>query len=320
MKNIIIFVWMMSIIANCYGQTTKSSDESLISIKPVIGKQTENFPEIAKRQLENKLLQLITKNGVSSLQLTNQFILTTSIDVLTKDVISGTRPAISLNLAVTFYIIDYESKNIYSSTYIETGSVGSTETKAYINAIKKISPRKKELVEFIETGKQKIIAYYEKQCDKIIREAQTFAKYKNYEGAIFKLCAIPDVCTECHKKAWDELDKIYQKYIDEQCQKRLSNARMLWAANQNYKGALQAAEQLSYIEPDADCYSEAQKLVVEMKKKVRKDEDREWDFEMKKFDAVVNTEQQRIKAIRDVGVAYGQGQPDVDYNLKEIYR
>ena len=58
------------------------------------------------------------------------------------------------------------------------------------------------------------------------------------------------------------------------------------------------------IYPDAKCYKEAQQLYDEIKSKVLDD----WKFEMKIYQDGVDLESQRINAIRDIGVAYGEGQ------------
>ena len=59
------------------------------------------------------------------------------------------------------------------------------------------------------------------------------------------------------------------------------------------------------ILPDAGCYDEAMELYREIKGKVLDD----WKFEMKKYQDGVDLEKQRIDAMRQVGVAYGNHQP-----------
>ncbi|MDY2974439.1 MAG: hypothetical protein SOR67_01670, partial [Alloprevotella sp.] len=64
--------------------------------------------------------------------------------------------------------------------------------------------------------------------------------------------------------------------------------------------------------PEADCYSEALALAKEIKTQVRKD----IDFEMReKYKDAVKLEEQRIAAIRAIGVAYGNGQKAQTTNL-----
>ena len=86
----------------------------------------------------------------------------------------------------------------------------------------------------------------------------------------------------------------------------LAAARNAWAADQTSKGATKAGEYLVNILPDAGCYDEAMKLYNEMKTKLLDD----WKFEkMKVHQDTINLESQRIEASRQVGVAYGNHQP-----------
>ena len=99
--------------------------------------------------------------------------------------------------------------------------------------------------------------------------------------------------------------EIYQAYIDNQCYLNLAAAKTAWAAEQNSKGAYAAGEYLANILPDAKCYAEAMDLYKEIKRKVLDD----WKFEMKKYQDGIDLEKQRIDAMREVGVAYGNHQP-----------
>ena len=56
---------------------------------------TERFPEGAKAMVENKLTQLLTKNGVAGLNYLGQFVLTVTTTPLDKDVIPGPPTKIS---------------------------------------------------------------------------------------------------------------------------------------------------------------------------------------------------------------------------------
>ena len=67
-----------------------------------------------------------------------------------------------------------------------------------------------------------------------------------------------------------------------------------------------AAGILSTIDPYAACFSEAVTLTGEIAKRVKEIDGREWDFKLQKE---IGLEKDRIKAWRDVGVAWGTNQP-----------
>lgn len=206
-------------------------------------------------------------------------------------------------------------QKIFATASLNAKGVGTNETKAYIDAVKHINANSKQFKELAETGKAKIIAYYEAQCDNIIKKAQSLAKQKNYEAALYELTVIPDVCS-CYDRALEATAEIYQQYIDYLCDVNLAKARTAWAAEQNADGAKKAGDYLANIYPDAKCYKEGMDLYREIKGKVLDD----WKFEMKIYQDGVDLERERIRAWRDVGVAYGNHQQPISNYVNWLLR
>ena len=109
-------------------------------------------------------------------------------------------------------------------------------------------------------------------------------------------------CTDCrhHNHGIARLEHGRERHLA--CQK---------LAEQNSQGARKAGEYLAQILPDAACYGEAMELYKEIKSKVLDD----WKFEMKIYQDGVDIEKERIKAMRDIGVAWGEHQPKQTYQL-----
>ena len=70
------------------------------------------------------------------------------------------------------------------------------------------------------------------------------------------------------------------------------------------------------IYPDAKCYKEGMDLYREIKDKVLDD----WKFVMKIYQDGVDIEKERIKAWRDVGVAYGNHQQPISNYVNWLLR
>lgn len=298
-----------------HGQADFSAATSKIALTVIVSEQVEGIPTGAVSYLTNKLKQAATQNGLAANEDFSRFFITATITPLSKDIVPGPPQQIAQNLEMTLFIADYFDQKIFATTTVEVKAVGTNDTKCYINGIKNINVKSKDLTDFIESGKQKIIAYYNAQCDNIIKKANSLAGQKQYEAAIYELTAIPDAC-DCYDRALTATKEIYQQYIDYLCDVNLAKAKTAWAAEQNSVGATKAGDYLSYIYPDAKCYDDAQVLYREIKAKVLDD----WKFEMKIYQDGVNLEQARIKAWRDVGVAYGNHQQPVDYNINWLVR
>ena len=264
----------------------------------------ESFPQGAKAMIENKLTQLLTRNGIAGLDYMGQFVLTITTTPLDKDVIPGPPAKIAEKMEMNLYIVDTYAKTIFSATSFSVRGLGETENKCYLNAISHMPLQNPQVTKFIDEGKQKIIDYYDHEGEAMLKKANYLAKKKEYEEALWIVSLIPQQSKHYDAALQAGLD-IYQQYINNECNIYLAAARQAWAAEQNSKGAAAAGEYLANILPDAGCYDEAMELYNEIKGKVLDD----WKFEMKKYQDGVDLEKMRIDASHQVGVAYGTHQP-----------
>jgi len=314
----LLSIMLSAILGYSFAQNNlgKTDDLARISLTPVVADQVEDLPESAHSLLQNKMQQIATNKGLGANSFSPRFIITVNLNVITKDVLPGPPTMIAMNIEATFYIADYMTKTVFSRKTISFKAVGINPNKAYIDGIKKINANSPEFKSFIEEGKNKIIAFYNDRCDFILQDAKALASQKQYQEAIFQLTGVPEVCKECYMKASNAIEPIFKAYMNDLCNRNLAAAQAIWVANPNGSGANEISGLLSRILPDAACFGDAQKLVSEIRSKVLADEKRDWNFQMKRWDDKVSLESQRIKAYRDVGVAYGTNQPNNVYHFK----
>ncbi len=300
----ILFACLLA-AATLFAQNTE-----YLPISVVVEEQVEPFPATARVQLQNKLTQLLTKNGVASMDYLGQFFLTAFVVPQTKDVVSSAPMKISETMDMTLYIADYTNKVVFATTSLTLRGIGDTETKCYMNALRSMPVNSPAIEAFVRQGKEKIIAYYDHEAANIIKKAQFLASTKQYKEALSIVVTIPAQCNKYDEALKVGLD-IYQQYLDNRCAVNLAAARQAWAAEQNATGAQKAGDYLAQILPDAGCYDDAMALYKEIKGKVLDD----WKFEMKQYQDGVDLEKQRINAMREVGVAYGRGQQPTTTNI-----
>ncbi|OFX16864.1 MAG: hypothetical protein A2033_12585 [Bacteroidetes bacterium GWA2_31_9] len=305
-----IFLIVLALIVYSYSIQAQNSegkmdDKGRLALTAWVPEQIEGMPEASRQNLENKLKQIITANGMSASPFSSRFIITANVTVVTKDMTATAPPMQAYTLDVTFYVGDgFEGKSFASYTSTIKG-VGANETKAYTAALKNIKTNDPGYQAFIEKGKAKIIEYYNSQCDFIIKEAKTLATQNKFEEAIWKLTSVPDVCADCYNKCMDAVAPIYKQQIDRDCKLKLTEANNLWAANQTVDAANQVGAIVSTIEPEAACFGEVKALSNKIAARVKELDAREWNYTLKEQ----AQESERIKAYRDIGVAYGNGQP-----------
>jgi hypothetical protein len=285
------------------------SDASRIVLNAAVLDKENKLPEEAKNQLIAKLNQVATENGVGGNALSARFVIAAKINVLSKDIVAGPPQMIAQNLEVAFFIGDAIDNTIFSNTSLSLKGVGTNENKALISAIQNINPKNKQFIDFINSGKNKVIEYYAAQCDFIIKKSVTLTSKQEYDEAIYTLMQMPEVCKTCYDKCMDAVEPIFQKKIEREAFLSLNEAKNLWNAAPNYKGAEEASVLLNKIEPLSSSYNEAISLTESIRKKIETDENRNWEFNMKKYTDGVKLEQQRIEAARQTAIEYYRNQP-----------
>jgi len=307
MKNIIFILLSFLSINNLKAQV--STDANRIILNSIVFDKDNKIPEEAKDQLLSKLTQISSKSGMGGTSLNKRFVIAAKINKQTKDILAGPPQMIAINSEIVFFIGDFETNQVFASYTILAKGVGGNENKALISSIQNINVSSSPLLDFTQTGKNKIIQYYNDQCDYIIKRAQTKAEQQLYDESIYDLMQVPEVCQSCFMKCLSAVEPIYKKKIDRDGEIKLNQARSNWNANQNSKGANEASSILSSIEPESASYKNAVILSETIKVKIEEIDKRNWDFKMKKYDNAVNLETQRIESIRQAAIAHYQNLP-----------
>ena len=301
-------------IFTSYAQVSSvKNDTGRVGITAYIDSELENMTPGSSSILSNKLNQIVNANGLGASSM-SRFIITANVNILSKDIVATAPPSIAYTLDVTLYIGDGFDGNKFTSHILTLKGVGINENKALIEAFKSIKPNDVAVQTFVTTGKKQIIEYYNTRCEQILKEAKLLEAQNKFEEAIWKLTAVPDSSPECYNKAIDAIAPIYRKYIDRDCKLKLQEATAIWNASQNTDAANSVGEILTSIDPAAPCYKDAKTLSDKVAKRVLELDNREWKY---KVDSEIGIKRDLIKAYRDVGVAYGNGQPkSVVYNVR----
>ena len=304
-------------------ETIKLDDFGRIALNTYVSNNLK-IPLEAKNQLEIKLKQIASKYGMAGTAANPRFILTASVSITTKDIVAGPPQIIAQNMDITLFVGDAIENKVYANITITSKGVGTNENKAFIDAIKQINVQSKDLKDFLEEAKTKIVSYYATQCDFIINKAEALKGQESYNEALYNLALVPDICKDCYFKCLNEMSIVYDLKINSDGKKLLDNAITTWAANSNQEGANEATEFIKQINPKAKCIPDASKLlksinsklIANEKERLRKEEEYEKrqqviDAENAKQQAIL--EKERINAYRQIAVEYAKNQPAVIY-------
>lgn len=293
-KNLILIILLLSIqISN--GQN-KLNDINRIVLNTYVPDQSEPMPDQAKSLLENKLSLMASSNGMGGSAINPRFVIAANIAVITKDIVPGPPQMLSYNFEVTFFIADAIDLKKFANATLEIKGVGTNENKAYIDAIKNINIKNKDIIAFIDEGKSKIIDFYNTQCDFIIKDAESYSKKGEYDAAMLKLAAVPDVCEKCYVTCMDKMNEIYQQKIDKECLLIMREANNAWLANPNANGAEKVSEILNKISPFSTCEPDASALMKKIETKLAVTEKANWDLKVKKYNDAIKLKELAIQA------------------------
>ncbi len=298
MKIILLFlaiILMTFTASNAQNSQGKTDDLGRVAIAAIVP-DAAGLPANSQRMLQNKMMQIASQNGLGATEERAQFAMVPVISIITQDVTPTAPPQIAMTLEVSLYIVDAVSQNIFSQTSMELRGVGNTEDRAYSQALRNLNPRQGQFRGFVEKGKEKIIEYYNSQCDVIISGSQALAAQQQYEEALFLLMSVPDVSRECFNTCMTLTADLYQQYADQKCTEYLSEGQAAWAA----KDLDKTAASLAKITPDMQCYEKAERLVTTITSAVEGEGGNSWEFKMKQYDDQIDLEKMRIEAGRDI--------------------
>ena len=112
---------------NCF-YTQNSADQvgdaNGIVLATVVPNQIEELNESSRKFLANKLNQIVSKNGVKGSFYKQRFIITTNVNVISKDLTASAPPMHAYNLEVSFFIGDGTNGTLFSSTSMNYKGVG----------------------------------------------------------------------------------------------------------------------------------------------------------------------------------------------------
>lgn len=272
---------------------------NFFSVKVLIPQ--ENIPNEAKQQLISKLTQIATNYGMVDNGLADRFVLTADVLVSTKDIVPSTPPRVSQKLDIILYVGDVVEDKIFSSVTLPVTGVAQNENKAFINAFQRIPTRSAVLSDWMTETKEKVLDYYESNGEAVLKRAEFLAASGDYDAAIESLLSIPEM-TSISSSAHERALVIMQEKIDREGRELYAKAKNLWVVGQDEKAATEALQILSEINIDSKSAADAAELAVSIGRqmnsrqaKVEAEKQREFDFQMKKYEDDLEIRRQQLK-------------------------
>lgn len=308
MKRILLlFIALVTVVAN-YAQDNTSK----ISINAWVDE--EDVPKEAARYLDNKLQQWIADNGFADNDVFDRFVLAAKIDIVQKNITPTAPIRVSTKMDITLFVGDIVENKQYASCSMQVSAIGTNDIKAYINAFRKIDTQQKRIQTMLNNAKAKIVDYYTYHCAEIKTRANGLAAWQQYDEAISFLTSVPNICSDCFMQCQAQAITIYRQKINTEAVALLNQAKDVWATNKSKEGAMEVANIIAGINPQAANYSEVDKLRNEIASHLQAEERQAWNMLMQQQAHEQQKELKAIEAARAIGVAWAKNRP------KTIYR
>lgn len=174
-RSVIILSALLCSVMFMRAQDAEAAPKIEIPLTAYISAETDIMPA-AESLLLNRMRQAALKNGLAAVD--NQpYIVTTSVNVIDKQVTGGVPAKWVVELEVHFFIGNGVDGTLYASTALNRKGIGESEQKAYLSAIKAISASDRAFKPFFEKGKKRIIE--ELEALRALEEAQQAAENEN---------------------------------------------------------------------------------------------------------------------------------------------
>ena len=310
MKKIYFVIILTGLVFSSFAQST--NDLGKIALSVIMPENVDGLDVSQLSKLETKISQIVTVSGLAASGYNNNFIIYPKFAIYESNIVEGGMQNITVVTAeLSLFIKQVDNNLLFSTICKQIKGSGSNKELAITNAISKIPTNDPEFKTFIETGKTKIIQYYETKCVDIIKKSDSYVKMQQYEQALGLLMTVPEEVSSCYNQIQDKAIEAYKAYQTQKCAELIQKTKTSLASN-DYVGALNT---LSDIDPSASCFNEAQTLAKTAETKVDAEEKKQWDFQMKQYNDAVSLEKQRVEAIKEIAVSYYKSQPStVNYN------
>ncbi|MDR1880388.1 MAG: hypothetical protein LBQ78_05595, partial [Tannerellaceae bacterium] len=233
------------------------TQKDAIAITPVVSDEL-HLPSGVLSILETKTRQMLTSNGLANYS--ERFVLVPNITVLTKNVTPTAPPMFSMELEISFYVLDAVEGTIMNEISYTKKGINREEHKAFIQAINEINPRSAEVKRFIDATKERLIEYYKMRTPVLLKQAEALAAQSKYEDALMVLSNIPENM-EGYEVVAGAMASIHKQYVNREADFLINEAKG-YLTTKKYPEAMEA---LAQVDPLSDRYKTAISMVDQLK-------------------------------------------------------
>ena len=288
-------------------KTNAVAGNYLLSIKltPFI----PDYPDLGaegKQLLATRLNAAVSKIGYGGDGANPRFIIGPSINILSKNVTSTAPTKYANTYEVSLMVCDVSSETIFETYTFEVKGVGDSPAKAFINGFRDFKFDNDDFYKFLMKSQEKIMAYYEQNCEMFMKEAEAQAKMRNFDAAFNVINNIPPEAKSCYAKIAPKRAEYFQQSLNAKCQDVLASmkAEMGKANDASASGFNEPA--MSYyqmIDRQSSCFKEAESVYQAYLKKLNPKAKRDWEYQMQQYQDKIKRLERNDQFRKDSSIA-----------------
>lgn len=309
MKKIILGILVIFLTIEVKPQPSQEIGKIALSV--ITPENLEGLDASQLSKIKSKITQIVSSTGLAASGYNNNFVIYPIFSIFETNVVEGGMENITvITCELSLFIKQVDNNVIFSSISKQLKGSGKTKSLAITNAISKIPTNDSDFNLFIETGKNKISAYYESKCGDIILKSESLVKMQDYEQALGLLMTVPEEVS-CYNKVQEKAIEAYKSYQIQKCNVQLIEAKTMLASN-NYSATLNI---LSNIDPSTPCFKEVENIIKNTEEKLDTEKRKQWELKMQVYNDNLALEKERISAIKEIAIAYYKSKPTtISYN------
>lgn len=247
-------------------------------IKLTVMVPDEGLTTAEAKQLESKMIQMVTANGIGGLGGNPRYVIAPEVNILKKDVTSTAPVRHLIKYDITFYVADIILGTVFGSSNAQVTGVGDSETLAFLAAFNDLKPTDAKFQQMLSDAQGKIVTYYQEHGAELVNEAKMLSAKGDYAEAMALLGSIPSEVGDVYESAIQLMDELLPKYLENECGLILSQFQ---AALGNQKNGVnkEAMAYYAMIPANSSCKAEADAAYKEYKAQLSAEDQREWDRE-----------------------------------------
>lgn len=212
-------------------------------------------------KIRTKIQSMVSNYGMSGTDYINDFVIYPKFEIYAQDIIPGTYGDIhSMEAELTLLVVDAKTKSLLAAAFpIKLkGESRRSRDDAITKSIGRIKTSGQDIEKFMDVIKQKIMDYYQSNCNRIYNEANAKLNNGLVADAINLLLTVPNSLSgECYDRIQSKLVEAYIAYSNFKCKSLITEAKTAIGKNElDYARGL-----LAQISQNSSCYSEAQSLM-----------------------------------------------------------